>query len=334
MSTYGVSIGSIGQGLALAGVGIAVFITFRILNFPDLSVDASFPIGGAIAATMILNGVPDFTWEVQVFDITLVFGAAETTVLASFVGGALTGMVTGLIHVLFKIEGLLASIIVMTGAWTIILRIMGTSNIPLLTERTMLRPYVPDMREFLVSNYGEEMRRHASNAVEIIVFSIVVVLAMLVLNWFLNTEIGLALRASGKNSQMVRAVGVNDKIMVLAGLMISNGLSGMAGALTVQQLGFADVQMGIGMIVRGLAAVMIGEVLLRPKTIWQYIISSAVGMLVFEISKAWVFSALNLAATDVRFMSAAVVLVALAAPYVIGRLRDWERRRRMERKNA
>ncbi|MEL6152172.1 MAG: hypothetical protein AAFR56_21250, partial [Chloroflexota bacterium] len=251
---------------------------------------------------------------------------AELTLLLSFIAGALTGLATALIHVTFKIEGLLASIIVATGAYTITLRTMGTSNIPLLNERTILTPYEDGMQAFLVGTFGDEWRRQSNNMVEIVVFLIVVGVVLAILNWFFRTEIGLTLRAAGRNAQMVRALGADDKRMIVIGLMVSNGLAGMAGALAVQQLGFADVQMGVGMIIRGLAAVMIGEVLLRPKTVGQAIVAASVGMLVFEISRAWVFAALDLNASDVRLVSALVVLSALAAPNIAQRYRDWRRR--------
>jgi putative ABC transport system permease protein len=315
MAASNVNIGSIGQGLALSLVGVGVFITFRVLNFPDLSVDGSFPIGGAVAATLIASqGI-----------------AAEWTLFASFMAGALTGLVTALIHVLFKIEGLLASIIVATGAYTITLRTMGTSNIPLLNERTILTPYEGPMRNFVINTLGPEARRQSNNMVEIVVFLIVVTAVMLLLNWFLHTEIGLTLRAAGRNAQMVRALGANDKQMVIIGLMISNGLAGLAGGLAVQQLGFADVQMGIGMIIRGLAAVMIGEVLLRPRRVGQAIVAAAAGMVIFDVSRAWVFSALDLQASDVRIVSSLVVLAALAAPNISQRWRSWRHKREQRR---
>jgi len=310
MSLSNVNIGAIGQGLALALVGVGVYISFRVLNFPDLSVDGSFPIGGAVAAALIAGGTP-----------------AEGTLPAALIAGALVGLTTALIHITFKIEGLLASIIVMTGAYTFTLRIMGTSNIPLLNVRTILTPYEAPMREFVTATFGDALRRQANNLVEILIFGVVVAIVLVVLNAFMHTEIGLALRASGKNSQMVRAVGIHDRMMIILGLMLSNGLAALAGALTVQQLGFADVQMGVGIIVRGLAAVMIGEVLLRPKNIGQALWSAVFGMIIFEVARAWVFSALNLNATDVRLVSALVVLLALAVPNVLNRLRLWQRSR-------
>lgn len=312
MSVSRVNIGAIGQGLALAMIGVGVFISFRVLNFPDLSVDGSFPIGGAVAAAFIVN----------------YGGAAELTIPLAFVAGALVGLTTGLIHVLFRIEGLLASIIVMTGAYTLVLRIMGSSNIPLLNVRTMLTPYREPVRDFLVETLGADARRQTSAVVEIMVFSVVVTVLLLILNWFLHTEIGLTIRAAGKNSQMVRSVGVQDRLMIVAGLMLSNGFASLAGALSVQQQGFADAQMGVGSIVRGLAAVMIGEVLLNPRSIGQAIVAAAVGMIIFEVARAWVFAAFNLDATDFRLVSALVVLAALAAPSLSRRWREFQHRRR------
>jgi putative ABC transport system permease protein len=309
MNTSGVNIGAIGQGLALALVGVGVFIAFRVLNFPDLTVDGSFPIGGAVAAALIVSGV-----------------AAEWGLVAAFIAGALTGLCTALIYILARIEGLLASIIVMTGAYTVTLRIMGKSNIPLLDVRTILSPYLEGVRGFLITTFGDSARRYTSNFTEILVFAVVVVIVLLILNWFLHTEIGLTLRATGKNRQMIRAVGVDDRMIIVLGLMLSNGLAGLAGALVVQQQGFADVQMGVGMIVRGLASVMIGEVLLRPQTIGQSILAVTGGMVVFEVLRAWVFAALRLDAPDIKLVSALVVLTALAAPTISARWREWRRK--------
>lgn len=310
MKYFGVNIGSLGQGLAYSLVGVSVFITFRILQFPDLTVDGAFPIGGAVCAVLITRGTD-----------------AEITLLAAFAAGAATGLATALITIFFRVEGLLASIIVITGAYTVTLRIMGArSNLPLIGERTILTPYQKDLRAWLIENYGREMRRHSNNLVEIGVFLVVVIGVLLVLNIFMHTEIGLMLRASGKNSQVVRSFGVNHHLMTVLALMLSNGLSGLAGSLAVQQLGFADVTLGFGIIVRGLAAVLIGEVLLRPNTIGQHILSAAIGMIIFDVSRAWVFAALDLPPTDLRLVSAVVVLATLAAPTLIDRWREWYKR--------
>jgi putative ABC transport system permease protein len=310
MKYFGVNIGALGQGLAYSLVGVSVFITFRIMQFPDLTVDGAFPIGGAVCAALILKGTD-----------------AEITLLYAFAAGAATGLMTALITVFFRVEGLLSSIIVITGAYTVTLRIMDArSNIPLIGERTILTPYQREMRSWLIENYGREMRRHSNNIVEIIVFGVVVIVVLLILNAFMHTELGLMLRASGKNSQVVRSFGVNHHLMTVLALMLSNGLSGLAGSLAVQQLGFADVSLGFGIIVRGLAAVLLGEVLLRPHSIGQHILSAAIGMIIFDVSRAWVFAALDLPTTDIRLVSALVVLIALAVPNLIDRWREWHKR--------
>jgi putative ABC transport system permease protein len=155
---------------------------------------------------------------------------------------------------------------------------------------------------------------------------VVVIAVLLLLNWFMHTELGLTIRAAGKNSQMVRSLGFNHHFMIVLALMISNGLAGLAGALAVQQLGFADVSLGFGVIIRGLAAVMIGEVLLQPRSIGQQILAAALGMVIFDVSRAWVFAALELPTTDIRLVSALVVLVALAAPNLAVRWQEWRKR--------
>jgi putative ABC transport system permease protein len=298
ISIGNVNIGAVGQGFSYALVGVSVFLTFRVLDFPDLTVDGAFPIGGAVCAVLILSG-----------------NSPEVSVLGAFVAGALTGLVTALIHVFFKIEGLLASIIVITGAYTVTLRIMdGKSNLPLIGEETMISRYTKDFRAWMIEQFGEEMRRQSNNLLEIMIFGVIVILVLAILYWFLRTETGLAIRATGKNPQMVTAMGLNHNFMIIIGLMVSNGLAGLAGSLAVQQLGFADVNIGVGLIIRGLAAVIIGEVLLRPKTIGQMLVAAAAGMLVFDISRAWVFAALDLPSTDIRLVSALVVLGALGAP--------------------
>jgi len=311
MSLFNINIGAIGQGLAYSLVGVAVFITFRILRIPDLTVDGAFAVGGAVCAAMIVAGTQ-----------------AEMTLLAALLAGAVAGLITALITVSLKIEGLLASIIVITGAYTITLRVLeARSNLPLLNERTILTPYQLPLRTWLVETFGDNMRRQSNNIVEIIVIGAVVTVVLMLLNWFMHTELGLTIRAAGQNSQLVQALGINHQIMIVLTLMLSNGLVGLAGALTVQQLGFADVSLGFGVIIRGLAAVMIGEVLLRPRSVGQRIAAAALGMIVFDISRAWVFAALDLPTTDIRLVSALVVLAALAAPRLAERWKEWQKNR-------
>ncbi len=306
-----VNIGAIGQGIGYALAGVTVFLTFRVLGFVDLTVDGAFPIGGAVCAVLIFSGV-----------------RAEIAVLAAFVAGSLTGLATALIDIVFKIEGLLASIIVITGAYTVTLHIMGgKSNVPLLGKETLISRHSKDFRNWLVDQFGDQMRRQSTNLLEIMIFGLLVIVVLVILYWFLRTEIGLAVRATGKNDQMVRATGLNHHLMIIIGLMVANGLAALAGSMVVQQFGFADVSLGFGLIIRGLAAVIIGEVLLRPRTIGQMLIAAAAGMLVFDISRAWIFSALDLPTTDIQLVSALVVLAALGTPRLYDQWRSYRQRR-------
>ena len=310
MSLGNVNIGAIGQGLGYALAGVTVFMTFRVLGFVDLTVDGAFPIGGAACAILIVNG-----------------HSPEYAVLMGFVAGALTGMATALIDIIFKIEGLLASIIVITAAYTVTLHVMeGKSNIPLLGQETLISRHSKAFRTWLVEQFGDQMRRQSTNLLEIILFGFIVLIVLGILYWFLRSEIGLAIRATGKNAQMVRATGLNHNLMIVIGLMVANGLAGVAGSLVVQQFGFADVSLGFGLIVRGLAAVIIGEVLLRPRTVGQLLIAAVTGMLVFDISRAWIFSALDLPTTDIQFVSALVVLAALGTPRLYDRWKAYRQR--------
>ncbi len=318
MSASNVNIGSIGQGLAYGLVGVSVYITFRILNFPDLTVDGAFPVGGAICAAIIVAG-----------------GSAQGSLLAAFLAGALVGLATALITVFLKIDGLLSSIIVITGTYTVTLRVLSArSNVPLIGEDTILSPFVQPMRTWLTGILGNEARRQANNLVEIAVFGIIVLLVLLVLNWFMHTELGLTIRATGKNSQMVRALGINHHLTLILALMVANGLAGLAGALVVQQLGFADVALGFGVIIRGLAALMIGEVLLTPHTVGQHLLAAVLGMVIFEVSRAWVFAVLDLPTSDIRMVSALVVLGALAAPRVAKGWREAQQKRSRKQESA
>ncbi len=310
MSVGNVNIGAIGQGLGYALAGVTVYLTFRVLGFVDLTVDGAFPIGGATCAVLIVNG-----------------HSPEVAILAAFIAGALTGLATALIDIIFKIEGLLASIIVITAAYTVTLHIMaGRSNIPLLGEETLISRHSKAWRAWLIEQFGDGMRRQSTNLLEIMLFGVIVIIVLFILYLFLRTEVGLAIRASGKNPQMVRATGLNHNMMIALGLMVANGLAGVAGSLVVQQFGFADVSLGFGLIVRGLAAVIIGEVLLRPRSVGQLLIAAVTGMLIFDISRAWIFSALDLPTTDIQFVSALVVLAALGAPRLYDRWKTYRQR--------
>lgn len=300
-------LGAIATGLGFALVAMGVYLTFRVLNFPDLTIDGSLPLGAALAATLITAGVNPY-WTLPV----------------SFLGGALAGMATAQIATRLRIHSLLASILVTTGLISINLRIMGRSNIPLLNVDTIFTPFADPLRAALVASGGEGMARLTSNLLAILLFGGLVLLMKWLLDWFMHTEIGLALRATGDNPQMIRALGVNTDHMIVLGLALSNGLVGLAGALVAQYQGFADVNMGLGLIIAGLAAVILGETFFRPAHVATASAAVIVGMVVYRIAIAAALTvslplpwgALTLDAQDVKLATAVLVLVALWLTHV------------------
>ncbi len=282
MLSFPVLAGVLNQGLVYSLMALGVFLTFRVLDFPDLSVDGSFPLGAAVSAKLIIEGYNPFV-------------ALTVAILA----GVAAGSFTGFLNTKLKISSLLAGILTMTALYSVNLRIMGRANIPLLQEPTfltILEQWAP---------FGQYL--------PLLAFSIVVIFCMAALNWFLRTEMGLALRATGDNPHMIRSLGVNTDFMKIYGLALSNGLVAFAGGLVAQYQGFADVGMGIGTIVAGLASVIIGEVILRPRFITGQILAAIVGSLIYRFV---IFCALRLgfAPTDLKLVTAILVIGALAAP--------------------
>jgi putative ABC transport system permease protein len=282
------------EGLVFGLVTIGVYITFRVLAFPDLSVDGTFPLGGAIAAVLIVAGVNPFL-----------------ATLAALGGGLVAGLVTGLLNTKLRISALLAGILMMVGLYSINLRIMGGANVPLLREVTSF--------DVITELFG----LHGGLVVSIILVSVVVTIFFLILNWFLRTEIGLALRATGDNEEMVRGFGVDTDKTVLLGCSVSNGLVALAGALVAQNQGFSDVGMGIGMIVLGLAAVIIGEGLFHPKGIAPILLACLGGTFVYRLFIT-IALRLGMAPGDLKLITALLVVVVLAVPYLQKRMRkEW-----------
>ncbi len=318
-TSWNVWLGAIAQGLGFGAVAMGVYLTFRILDFPDLTIDGSFPMGAAITSALILKGMNPYL-----------------TLPLAFAGGALAGATTGLIHTRLRINGLLASILVMTGIFTINLRIMGQSNIPLLNTDTIFTPFKPFFRELFIEEWGKAWLKVHANLMSIILFFFIILFLKLALDWFLHTELGLALRATGDNAQMIRALGVNTDRMKILGLAISNGLVGLSGALLAQYQGFADINAGSGLIIAGLAAVIIGETLFRPKSIVVASTAVILGMIIYRLSIAvalvikiplpFTEATFKLEATDVKLATALLVLVALAIPQI--------QRRRQEKKKV
>lgn len=280
--------GTLEQGLLFALMVLGVYLTFRILDYADLTVDGSFTMGGAIAASIIFAG-----------------GNPWLATLAAICGGLLAGTVTGLLHTVFKITPLLSGILTMTGLYSVNLRILGRANVPLLRADTVLTRFNSWLP--LDSVYGASL-----------LGLIVVVMVVVGLYMFLKTEVGLVLQATGDNEQMIRAQGINTNHMKLLGLALSNGLVAFSGALVAQNQQFADAGMGIGMIVAGLASVIIGEAIFGKQTLLQHIIAVVCGSVVYRAVLAIVLR-LGLAPTDFKLLTALIVVVALASPQV----KDW-----------
>ncbi len=285
--------GALEIGLIFGLVALGVFISFRILRFPDLTVDGSFPLGGAVAATLISMGYDPFT----------------STLIATLIG-ACAGIVTGWLNVRLKIMDLLASILMMIALYSINLRIMGKPNIPLITEPTVFSILHPSM----ISDYISRP----------LILLIVVIIAKFGLDWFFATQKGLAMRATGSNARMARSQGVATGSMILLGMAISNGLVALAGALFAQSQGGADISMGIGTIVIGLAAVIIGESILPSRRLVYATLAVIIGAVLYRFFIALALNAdfIGLKAQDLNLVTAVLVTIALVIPLLKKRLRS------------
>ena len=278
-------VGTITQGLLWSLLAIGVFISFRVLDIADLTVEGTFPMGAGISAILLTNGVNPFV-----------------SVLAAAIGGMLAGAVTGWIHTKLKIPALLAGILTMIALYSVNLHIMGKANISLLRVDTVY------------SLLGNLFSTPTMWTVAIVGLG-VAILSGLVLLWFFGTEIGAALRATGVNPQMIRAQGVNTDTTIVLGLLISNMLVGIAGALVAQNNGFADVGMGVGTIVIGLASVIIGEVLFGTRSFKNSLISVCLGSVVYRIVIAVVLQ-LGMPPNDLKLFTAILVAIALSLPLI------------------
>lgn len=284
--------GALELGLIFSLVALGVLISFRILRFPDLTVDGTFPLGGAVAAVLISSGNDPFV----------------ATIVATVVGAG-AGMVTGWLNVRLKIMDLLASILMMTALYSINLRIMGRPNIPLIMEPTVFSVLIPD-------GWSDYIARP-------LILVLVVIMAKLLLDWFFTTQKGLAMRATGSNARMARSQGVATGSMVLLGMAISNGLVALAGALFAQSQGGADISMGIGTIVIGLAAVIVGESILPSRRLFYATLAVIIGAILYRFFIALALNAdfIGLKAQDLNLVTAVLVTIALVIPLLKKRLR-------------
>ncbi len=268
-------------------VAIGVYLTLRVLAFPDLTVDGSYTLGASTTAVLIVAGVNPIL-----------------ATLAAVGVGLGAGLVTGLLNTKLRLPALLAGILMMVGLYSINLRIMGGANVSLLRETTIF--------DIVAEPLG---LGSSSIAVSIIVALVFGVIIFFILNWFLRTEIGLALRATGDNEQMVRAMGVDTDKNIMLGCSISNGLVALAGAVVAQGQGFSDVGMGIGMIVMGLASVIIGESLFRPQGLARLLLAAIGGAFIYRLFIT-VALRLGMAPGDLKLITAVLLVVALAIPYI------------------
>jgi putative tryptophan/tyrosine transport system permease protein len=242
------------------------------------------------------------------------------------------GVATAVIATRLRIHSLLASILVTTGLITINLRIMGRSNIPLLNTDSIFTPFAGWFNTLMLTWGGQSWGRMSNNILAIVIFLLLVGLIKLTLDWFLHTEIGLAVRATGDNAQMVRALGFNTDRLIIMGLALSNGMVGLAGALIAQYQGFADINMGLGLIIAGLAAVILGETLVQPRSTAAATLAVILGMIVYRLAIAAALTVsvplpwggkFSIDAQDVKLATALLVLGALAVPH----LQRWWRSR-------
>ncbi|KUO78756.1 MAG: ABC transporter permease [Desulfosporosinus sp. BRH_c37] len=294
-------IGTLEQGFMYAIMVLGVYLTFRVLDYADLTVDGSFTLGAAITATLITSGVNPW----------IATGMAV-------VGGSLAGVFTGILHAKFKITPLLSGILTMTALYSINLRVMGKANISLLRARTIFTDFanLPFMDKYSV----------------LILTVIAVIVCCIFLYLFLRTEFGLAVRATGDNEEMIVSQGVNTQLVKIIGLSLSNGMVAFAGSFVAQNQQFADVGMGIGMIIVGLASVIIGEALIGNSSVGRTIIAVVFGAVVYRAVIALVLQ-LGLPPTDLKLVTAFIVIIALISPDLkqnLGRSGIWIKSRGKE----
>jgi putative ABC transport system permease protein len=304
-------IGALTIGFILSMLALCVYISFRIFDFPDITADGSITLGAAVAAILLVNG-----WS-----------PIPATAMG-FVAGLIAGCVTGLFAMQFQINRLLSGILTMTALYSVNLRIMGRSNIPLMNQRTIVSQAESAGQWLLgtanLSILGWEVSVRDVSLV--VVAPLLIVIASVLLFFFFRTNLGTAMRATGDNAQMIRALGGDDRLLVILGLGLSNGLVALSGALLAQYQGFADVQMGIGMVVWGLASVIIGEALVGTRQLGFAITGAVMGSVLFRLLVALALR-WGLSPNDLKLITATFVFVALILPKLLRDFPAWRRRR-------
>ncbi len=295
-------IGSTTIGLILAFLALGIFISFRIFEFPDITAEGSFTFGAATASALIVANVNPIL-----------------AILAAFIAGMIAGAATGIIHTRFNINPLLSGILVMTALYSVNLHIMGKSNIPLLNESTVFTW----IENFSGSVSGADSKTMiigwevATKDLWTLLFCFLAILIFcFILWWFFRTNLGTAMRATGDNAQMIRALGVNTKLLIIAGVALSNGFIALAGAILAQYQGFADVQMGLGMMVWGLASVIIGEAIINDNSLGFIITGAVLGSVLFRLLVA-IALRWGLNPNDLKIITALFVFIALILPGIM-----------------
>ena len=297
MSAWLISMeGAISQGIIYGIMALGVYLTFRIMDIADLTVDGSFALGSCVCAALMVNHGMN----------------AIVALIVSLGAGVLAGAVTGFLHTVLEIPAILAGILTQIGLWSINLRVMsGAANVTLLNQKTIFTDLV-------------EKTGWSQSAVVLVLGIVIVAVLVLILYWLFGTEIGAALRATGNNEDMIRALGVNIKWTKMLALMISNGLVGLAGGLVCQMNRFGDINSGTGSIVIGLAAIVIGEMLMkRLISFGSKLTSAVVGSVLYFVIRAVVLR-LGMDPNDMKLLSAILVAIALCIPVLAGK---WKMKR-------
>jgi putative ABC transport system permease protein len=298
-------IGAFAVGLILSLLALGVFISFRIFAFPDITAEGSITLGAAVAATLLVNGT-----------------SPPLATLAGAAAGALAGTATGFIHTRFNVNGLLSGILVMTSLYSINLHVMGKSNVPLLSGDNLTTEAEAAGRRILGADslnlWGWDVGMRDFSVLILSALAIAAVAALLYV--FFRTNVGTAMRATGDNDQMIRALGVNHGNMIVFGLAVSNGLVALSGALLAQYQGFADVQMGIGMLVWGLASVIIGEALVGTRQLGFALTGAVMGSVLFRLLVA-IALRWGVNPNDLKLITAIFVFAALILPGMLEKMK-------------
>lgn len=285
--------GAVGQGILWGIMVLGIYITFRLMDIADLTVDGSFALGGSVCAAMVVDKGMN----------------PVAALVICLIAGMIAGAMTGILHTVFEIPAILAGILTQISLWSVNLKVMGKSNMNLGKAET---PF-SWLKETLGISQSQSM---------ILAGLVVTVLVIVFLYWFFGTELGSAMRATGNNEDMVRALGGNTNRYKLLALTVSNGLVGLSGGLVCQGQGYADIQMGTGAIVIGLAAIIIGEVLLgRLVPFYWKLIAVVAGSVIYQIIRAVVLR-LGFDSDNMKALTAIIVVVALAIPVLMARYRQ------------